>query len=542
MTWTERHTRLGALARRLTEPAPEIPEGEERRHARVVSVFTLALAGLMLAIGWLPLASEGAAAWWSATWVGTVGAFIAVFAVSRTVRARLAGRLFVLAVTAPVVLWIVGLEPDVAAVALVFLVIPTSIAAVVLPPREALPFGVATVAAAAALAPTALDVPNELAAPVLLFLVLGTTLISLVVEVRRRDRLLAYDVVRELAESREGFRRLFDDTIVAMLLQEKGELIAANQALADLLGYDRPAELIGKSVLGFLAEECRETAVSHMSSGILSGYDLVLIRRDGSFVSVEAQGKPLVYEGRTVRLSVVRDVTAEREAQERLRMALEAGRMGTWKWDVHGGSTRWTGEHAPVFLGGAGSLGAVFDAIHESDRPRVISVFERALETGEDSEVEYRVIQPDGSIEWVVSSGRPVFDENGRAIRMLGVVRVVTERHAAEERYRELFENANDAVATADAEWRLTSVNRAGEALFGRPRAEILGRHATDFFAPEYHELMAEQSQRKLRGRGRRDGVRAGGHQGRRPACPGRDQHAADPGRGTACRRPRDHP
>ncbi len=500
MTWTERQARLGALTLRLTEPAPEIPEGEERRHARVVSVFALALAGLMLAIGWLPLAFEGAAPWWSATWVGTVGAFLAVFVVSRTVRTRLAGRLFVLAVTAPVVLWLVGLEPDIAAVALVFLVIPTSIAAVVLPPREALPFGVVTIAAAAALAPTVLDVPAALAAPVLLFLVLGTTLISLVVEVRRSDRLLAYAVVRELAESREGFRGLFDDSIVAVLLQEHGELIAANQALADLLGYDRPADLIGKSVLGFLAEECRETAARHMTSDTLSGYDLTLVRRDGSFVSVEAQGKPLAYEGRTVRLSTVRDVTAEREAQERLGLALEAGRMGTWEWDVHGGSMRWTGEHAPVFMSGAGSLGAVFDAIHESDRTAVISTFERALETGEDSEVEYRVIQPDGSVEWVVSTGRPVFDENGLAVRMVGVVRVVTERRAAEERYRELFENANDAVLTIDLEWRVTSVNRAGEALLGRDREEIVGRPAIDFVSPEYRELAAEQSRLKLSG------------------------------------------
>ena len=502
MTWTERRIHLGTVARRLTEPAPGIPEGEERRHARVVSVFTLALAGLMLAIGWLPLAFEGAAAWWSATWVGTVGVFLAVFAVSRTVHTRLAGRLFVLAVTAPAVLWIVGLEPDIAAVALVFLVIPTSIAAVVLPPREALAFGVATIAAAAALAPTALDVPNEIAAPVLLFLVLGTTLISLVVEVRRRDRIVMYTAVRELAKSREGFRRLFDDSIVAVLLQEHGELIAANQALADLLGYDRPADLIGKSVLGCLAEECRETAVRHMSSGTLSGYDLVLVRRDGSFVRVEAQGKPLVYEGRTVRLSVVRDVTAEREAQERLQAALETGHMGTWEWDVREDRFRWTGGHQPYVAAAAGAvdLQSVLDVVVEVDRPRVVKGIEDSLATGKDFEAEYRVIQPDGSIEWVVSSGRPVFDENGRAVRMLGVVRVVTERRAAEERYRELFENANDAVFTIDLDWRVTSVNRAGEALLGRDREEIVGSLATDFVSPEYHELAAEQSRLKLAG------------------------------------------
>lgn len=59
---------------------------------------------------------------------------------------------------------------------------------------------------------------------------------------------------------------------------------------------------------------------------------------------------------------------------------------------------------------------------------------------------------------------------------------------ASEERYRELFENANDIVYTHDLDGNLTSLNRAAERIIGYPRSEALGMKFTDLVAPEYLE------------------------------------------------------
>ncbi|HKP86899.1 MAG TPA: ATP-binding protein [Blastocatellia bacterium] len=70
----------------------------------------------------------------------------------------------------------------------------------------------------------------------------------------------------------------------------------------------------------------------------------------------------------------------------------------------------------------------------------------------------------------------------------------------SEERYRELFENANDIVYTLDLLGNLTSVNRSGERLLGYSREELLGNSIGRIVAPEYMGVMPAMMERKIAG------------------------------------------
>jgi PAS domain S-box-containing protein len=61
------------------------------------------------------------------------------------------------------------------------------------------------------------------------------------------------------------------------------------------------------------------------------------------------------------------------------------------------------------------------DAIHPDDRARAVAAIERAIEMGDDYDVEYRIIRPDGTTGWVMIRGRLIRDSDGRYIAMSGV-------------------------------------------------------------------------------------------------------------------------
>src|SRR5207244_6343069 len=68
----------------------------------------------------------------------------------------------------------------------------------------------------------------------------------------------------------------------------------------------------------------------------------------------------------------------------------------------------------------------------------------------------------------------------------------------SEERYRELFENAQDAIHVHDLNGRYRSVNRAAENLSGYQREEIIGKHFSNFIAPSHLRYARENLCRKL--------------------------------------------
>jgi PAS domain S-box-containing protein len=129
---------------------------------------------------------------------------------------------------------------------------------------------------------------------------------------------------------------------------------------------------------------------------------------------------------------------ARRQSEERLRVALDAGRMGAWEWDVAGGRVHWSDTLQRIHGLVPGTFGGTFDEsqadIHPDDRERVLGQIAHSLEGGA-HQLEYRIVPPDGEVRWLEARGELFRDADGRPSRMLGVCMDVTERkHAEAER------------------------------------------------------------------------------------------------------------
>ena len=143
-----------------------------------------------------------------------------------------------------------------------------------------------------------------------------------------------------------------------------------------------------------------------------------------------------------------------REREERLRLALHAGRMGTWDWDIRSNTVKWspTLEEIHGLRSGsfAGTLSAFEEDIHPADRQRITESLAKTLQENKEHHIEYRIVRPDGTVRWVEGNGALVRDDLGGPTHMIGVCTDVTEHKRAEEMIRALLRICERLNSTLD--------------------------------------------------------------------------------------------
>jgi PAS domain S-box-containing protein len=171
-----------------------------------------------------------------------------------------------------------------------------------------------------------------------------------------------------------------------------------------------------------------------------------------------------------------------------LELAVSAGGVGTFDWDLSTGSLVWDEQLLDIFAVPVGERGRsltiedFFAVVHAGDRLRVRSLLQRAAEEQMDFEAEYRVVLPDGEERWVSARGRTLTDREGRPTRIIGAAQDTTTRREAESRVARVMDSLSTAFFFVDREWRFTFVNAEAERVLGRRREELLGRAIWDEF------------------------------------------------------------
>ena len=164
------------------------------------------------------------------------------------------------------------------------------------------------------------------------------------------------------------------------------------------------------------------------------------------------------------------------DAEQNLRLALEAADMATWMVDFETSLVR-RSENFDKILGfrkkAEDDVESLSKHIHPEDRLKVDKEFEEAVSDNRDFNVEFRVIHPDKKIEWLWARGKPV-NEGGTLKGLRGVTTVITERKKLEQklsREREylekLFENLPVMITTFEPDLNVLHVNAEFEKITG---------------------------------------------------------------------------
>ena len=194
---------------------------------------------------------------------------------------------------------------------------------------------------------------------------------------------------------------------------------------------------------------------------------------DGSVHWVAARAQVFTNEaGEPSRMVGVNiDITERKFAEEklaatneRLHLAIEAGSVGGWDWNIKTNENVWFGEaHAQVGMTADETLGSrqeFWDRVHEDDRERLMDAMRVARNKLEAFSEDFRVVWQDGTVHWLRSRGQYYYGADGKPERMLGISVDITQSKQAEQMLRESEERFRLVANSAPVMIWMSGVDR----------------------------------------------------------------------------------
>lgn len=272
----------------------------------------------------------------------------------------------------------------------------------------------------------------------------------------------------DLRESEERYRAFFSQATAGVSeLDLEGNIILANNTFCDILGYTQE-EILGMNIRHFTHPDSLPVCLDFFERTIKTRQSFTiekkLICKNGLNIWVTESTTPTLDETGNIKsvLAVGIEITERKiaemlvhDSEERFRIALEAGELATWDWNLTTNEVQWNDQHFKLF-------GVVHDSdtiepeyflsfIYPEDLAYVKNELMQVLGEKGIYTAEFRIRRRDnGKLRWMSGYGRVTErEENGKPLRVSGVMFDSTERRVAEENLQATQNSLNTALEAA---------------------------------------------------------------------------------------------
>jgi diguanylate cyclase (GGDEF)-like protein/PAS domain S-box-containing protein len=254
-----------------------------------------------------------------------------------------------------------------------------------------------------------------------------------------------------MEENREKYRALSEAAFEAIFISEKGRCLEQNQRAEHMFGYSAE-EATGRMGTDWIHPDDRDRVMANIMAGHEQPYEVTALRKDGSTFPAIIRGKMMNYNGRSVRVTSMSDITERKQAEQALLESEAYNKV------LFAGSRIAMGVIDPQTLRFLDCNQAMVDIHHLPDRHTVLALksldvspheqydgrstaehaayrIRRALNNGSDV-FEWLHQRPDGSL-WDAEVHLMTFQHAGRTLLQFSV-QDITERRRAEAEIRDL--------------------------------------------------------------------------------------------------------
>ncbi len=310
--------------------------------------------------------------------------------------------------------------------------------------------------------------------------------------------------ITERKKQEKEYKQLIDgmnDT--AFIIDFNGKFIEVNETAVRTLGYSRE-ELLSLGPVDidpYLSPDKIEKLIEGMKKDEKQVFETRHKTKKGEIIPVEISSSPVTYQGKHVILSVARDITERKRAEEKLityqkRFEDIAHSSGDWIWEVDANAKYTFASGRVKEILGYNSEDLIgktpFDFMPEEEAKRVREIFIDIVAARKAIvDLENKNLSKTGDVVYLLTNGLPLIDAGGILQGYRGVDKDITKRKQAEDALREsenkfkaIFEGSHDAITLTSEEGKVIDCNQSALQLFGLKSKKDFGNKRPADFSP----------------------------------------------------------